>query len=229
MPSATAVLYSGGLDSAILLETLSRGLGGAGDRLLPIYVDCGSAWQRAELAAAKRFIEVLGRGRIAPLVMLSMPTADLYGDHWSVSGRGVPDAATADDAVYLPGRNALLTVKPLVWCGMHGVGRLALATLESNPFPDAGDGFLSAFSRALSIAMAADLEIVKPFAGFSKRQVMLEGRNAPLAETFSCIAPRHDRGSPSGFSHCGGCNKCAERRQAFVAAGLPDETRYAEV
>jgi 7-cyano-7-deazaguanine synthase len=170
---------------------------------------------------------VLGRAGVAPLVVLSMPTGDLYGDHWSVSGRGVPDAATADEAVYLPGRNALQAVKPLVWCGMNGIGRLALATLESNPFPDASDGFFSAFSRALSIAMGADLEIVKPFAGRSKKEVMLAGRDAPLAETFSCIDPRQDLSAPSGFVHCGGCNKCAERRHAFVASGLSDETRYA--
>jgi len=227
MPSTTAILYSGGLDSAILLESLSRGLDGAGDRVVPIYVDCGSAWQRAELAAARRFIELLGRVGIGSLVVLSLPTSDLYGDHWSVSGHGVPDSATADEAVYLPGRNALLAVKPLVWCGMHGVGRLALATLQSNPFPDAGDGFFASFSRALSIAMAADLEIVKPFANRSKKEVMLEGRDAPLAETFSCIAPARDPTAATGFVHCGRCNKCAERRQAFLAAGIPDRTPYA--
>lgn len=230
MPDRTAILYSGGLDSGILLDVLSResaAAAGANGSIVPIYVDCGSAWRNAERAAARRVIGLLGRPQIAPLVELSMPTADLYGDHWSLGGGCVPDAASPDEAVYLPGRNPLLAVKPLVWCGMRGIRTLALATLESNPFPDAGDDFFAAFSRALSIAMAADLEIVRPFAGCSKTDVMRQGRHSPLHETFSCIEPQPDAAEPTRFIHCGRCNKCAERRKAFLAASLDDCTPYA--
>ena len=45
------------------------------------------------------------------------------------------------------------------------------------------------------------------------------GRDYPLGLTFSCIAP--ERGL-----HCGGCNKCAERQEAFRDAGMADPTRY---
>jgi 7-cyano-7-deazaguanine synthase len=41
----------------------------------------------------------------------------------------------------------------------------------------------------------------------------------PLELTFSCIRPAGER-------HCGSCNKCAERRQAFASAGLKDPTDY---
>jgi 7-cyano-7-deazaguanine synthase len=190
---ATAVLYSGGLDSGILLHVLKA----SGRPVLPIYVDCGLAWQPAELAAARRFIATLGSPLVAAPLVLALPTADLYGDHWSVSGRGIPDAASSDEAVYLPGRNALLAVKPLVWCALNGVRRLALATLQSNPFPDASRAFFDSFSRSMSIAMAAELEI--------------DPRTGPQA---------------GRFIHCGGCNKCAERQKAFAAAGMVDKTVY---
>jgi 7-cyano-7-deazaguanine synthase len=218
---ATAVLYSGGLDSGILVHVLAA----SGRPVLPIYVDCGLAWQAAELAAARRFIDRLGSPLVAAPMVLTLPTADLYGDHWSVNGRGIPDASSPDEAVYLPGRNALLAVKPLVWCGLHGVRRLALATLRSNPFPDAGREFFESFSRSMSIAMATDLEIVEPFADCGKTAVMLQGGGAPLAETFSCIDPRTGP-EPGRFSHCGSCNKCAERQRAFVDAGMTDDTTY---
>jgi 7-cyano-7-deazaguanine synthase len=218
---ATAVLYSGGLDSGILLHVLTA----SGRPVLPIYVDCGLAWQPAELAAARRFIATLGSPLVAAPLVLALPTADLYGDHWSVSGRGIPDAASPDEAVYLPGRNALLAVKPLVWCALNGVRRLALATLQSNPFPDASRAFFDSFSRSMSIAMAAELEIVEPFADCAKTAVMRKGSGAPLEETLSCIAPR--TGPQAGrFIHCGGCNKCAERQKAFAAAGMVDKTVY---
>ena len=230
MPDRSAVLFSGGLDSGILRDVLSReavGTAGTDGAIVPIYVDCGSSWRNAERDAARRFIAVLGRRQIAPLVELSLPTADLYGDHWSLGNGSVPDAASPDEAVYLPGRNPLLAVKPLVWCGLHGIHRLALATLESNPFPDAGADFFASFSRALSIAMAADLEITRPFAGCSKTEVMRQGGRGPLHETFSCIDPQPNGGESTRFVHCGRCNKCAERRQAFLAAGLADRTPYA--
>ena len=225
MAQTTAVLYSGGLDSAILVDVLSRNDGGEAAAVVPIFVDCGLSWQTAELTAARRFVAALGRKTVAAPIVLSLPTADLYGDHWSVSGRNVPDDASPDEAVYLPGRNALLAVKPLVWCGMHGVRRLAIATLAGNPFPDAKGDFFTAFSRAVSLAMASDLEIIRPFAAMSKRDVMLEGRSGPLGETFCCIDPQ--AGGRHGFVHCGRCNKCAERRRAFREAGITDPTPYA--
>ena len=54
---------------------------------------------------------------------------------------------------------------------------------------------------------------------WNKRQVMELGRQFPLQVTFSCIASGDGR-------HCGRCNKCAERREAFHRSGIPDATVY---
>lgn len=216
----TAVLYSGGLDSGILLADLA-----ARGRVVPVYVDCGLTWQAAERAAAMAFSRRVARDLpVADPVVLALPVADLYGDHWSLSGRDVPAYDSPDSAVYLPGRNALLAVKPLVWCAGHGVRRLALATLGGNPFPDATADFFRVFSRAMSLALGQEVEVQAPFATCSKRDVMLRGRSLPLEATFSCISPA---ATSDGSIHCGRCNKCAERRRAFAAAGLPDATPYA--
>jgi 7-cyano-7-deazaguanine synthase len=153
--------------------------------------------------------------------VLDLPLADLYQGHWALTGRRVPDAASADDAVYLPGRNALLTIKAALWCRLHGIDQLALAVLASNPFGDAGAAFFDPFEAALRQALGGPVRIVRPFGRLSKRQVMRRGRDLPLELTFSCIAPR-------GRRHCGKCNKCAERRQAFRMAGLADPTDYAD-
>jgi 7-cyano-7-deazaguanine synthase len=50
---------------------------------------------------------------------------------------------------------------------------------------------------------------------------MREGEHFPIDLTFSCIAP-------VGDLHCGRCNKCAERKHAFAAAGIVDQTEYAD-
>lgn len=219
-PHRSAILMSGGLDSGILLEVLSRD-----GPVVPVYIDCGLAWQEAERSAAEAFVDALGRDAVEPIVRLSLPVGDVYGDHWSVTGVGVPDEATGDEAVYLPGRNVILAAKATVWCGLNGVGRLAIATLRGNPFPDATDRFFETFAAAASLAMSHPIEIIRPFAGLSKRDVLRLGMQAPLALTWSCIAPARD---PSGgWLHCGRCNKCGERARAFVDADVADHTRYA--
>jgi len=214
---ATGLLLSGGLDSCILLGHLLE----RAHRVQPFYVRCGLAWEDEELAAVDRFLTELSHPRLARLIVLEMPLVDVYGLHWSVTGQNVPDAASPDEAVYLPGRNALLCVKAAVWCGLHGIEDLALGVLRSNPFPDANEPFFDGFEEALGRAVAGRIRIVRPLAHLSKCEVMRLGRDLPLELTFSCIAPVDGK-------HCGDCNKCAERRKAFRSAGVADRTEYAE-
>jgi 7-cyano-7-deazaguanine synthase len=212
------VLVSGGLDSCILLAHLLKQ-----DRSVqPFYVHCHLNWEPEELRAVRRFCAALRAPRLEMLVELELPLDDLYHDHWSLGARSAPDASTPDEAVYLPGRNPLLVIKPALWCQLNGIEHLALALLGSNPFPDATQRFFQAYETALSLAAEAPITIERPFAELHKTDVMRLGRGLPLELTFSCIAP-------ADGLHCGECNKCAERRAAFREASMPDPTRYAHL
>ncbi len=214
---ALAVLVSGGVDSAILVAKEAED----GRVVHPIYVRFGLAWEAVEEGHLRKFLEALQDHRaVQALTVLALPAADMYGGHWSVSGTDVPDATTQDDAVYLPGRNLLLLAKASVWCALHGVGSIALGTLRGNPFADSSVEFLSGFAALAGVALGSRLDVVTPFAGLTKREVLELGRRLPLEHTFSCIAP-------VGAEHCGRCNKCAERRKGFLAAGIEDRTSYA--
>src|SRR3954468_162513 len=103
-PRPLAVLVSGGLDSAILVGEACA----ARPAVHPLYVRFGLVWEEVELAHLRRFLAALRCATLRPLTVLDMPIRDVYGDHWSTTGVGVPDAASADEAVFLPGRNALL-------------------------------------------------------------------------------------------------------------------------
>lgn len=209
------VLASGGLDSAILVGHLLRER-----RVQPIHIRTGLVWQEGELPALRQYLAAIATPDLAELVVLDLPLADLYIGHWSLTGRGTPDADTPDEAVFLPGRNALLLVKAAVWCQLHNIGELALAPLGTSPFEDASEAFFADFQAAINRGSPRNVRLVASFRELTKRQVMALGRDLPLELTFSCIAP-------VGGLHCGRCNKCAERQAAFREAGMTDPAVYA--
>ena len=213
-----AVLVSGGPDSAILLAEALH----SSAAVSPVYVEVGARWERTELAYLRRFLAAIAAPNLRALVVLAQPIADVYGAHWSLTGDGVPGSDSADDAVFLPGRNVLLLAKPLLWCHLNRVPAIATATLASNPFPDADDAFYDGFAGVVSRAVAGQVRVVRPYAdlGLRKADVLRRGVGLPLEHTFSCL-------DPAGHLHCGRCNKCAERVLGFAQADLPDPTVYA--
>jgi 7-cyano-7-deazaguanine synthase len=179
----TAVLLSGGLDSAVLLaEEAAR------DTVQPIYVSVGLAWEQAERLATAR---------------------------------------TPDEVVYLPGRNIVLLGKAGVFCAAAGIGRLAIGSLDHNPFPDATAQFRETFAAALSLGLAHRLDIVAPYARVEKAEVIRRAaaHHVPLELTLSCMNPAIEDGIPR---HCGLCSKCRERHDAFLEARVIDPTDYCD-
>ncbi len=210
-----AVLVSGGLDSAILLaESVQHH-----PAVWPLYIQFGLYWEKAELQHLRRFLDAIQTPTVQSLTILQMPVADLYDEHWSLTGLGVPAAGTADDAVFLPGRNVLFLAKAMLWCHLRHVPALALALLESNPFPDATPAFFASYEKIVNQAIGGTVRVVQPYRGLHKDAVLQRGRHLPVQWTFSCMRPQDGR-------HCGACNKCAERRDAFRRAGCPDPTEY---
>lgn len=215
--SSVGVLVSGGLDSCVLLGELSRR-----SAVHPIYVRNGLRWEAAEMRWLRRFLAAIRRPAVAPLAVLELPMRDLYGRHWSVTGRRVPDARSDDHEVYLPGRNLLLLAKGVLFCLHHKIDRIALGPLRQNPFPDSRPRFFRLMERAFAAGVRWRGRILTPYLRLTKSDVIRRGAalRVPFNLTLSCLQPR-------GIRHCGRCNKCAERRRAFRQAGVEDPTSYA--
>jgi 7-cyano-7-deazaguanine synthase len=216
-PETTAVLYSGGLDSAVLVASEAR------DRIVrPMYVSVGLAWEAEELAQAERVLQSPAFGaRILPIQRLSLTVADVLPEsHWAISGTP-PAYDTPDEDVYLPGRNLVLLAKAALACAAGGIHRIAIGPLAGNPFPDATPAFFASMARSASLGLAHELAIAAPFAAMHKAEVIRLGSalGVPFALTMSCMKPREGL-------HCGLCSKCRERRDAFDEAGVPDPTGY---
>src|SRR5471032_2881504 len=228
---STAVLLSGGLDSAMLVADEAS----AGE-VQPIYVSVGLAWEAAEQAIVSRFLASGAFGeRVHPLVSLGVDMRDVYAaTHWAVQGRP-PAYHTPDEDVYLPGRNVILLGKAAVYCAAAKIDRLVIGTLAHNPFPDATPEFRAAMARALSLGLDHPLQIDAPYANTGKSDVIRRGAalGVRFELTLSCMNPPTALNSqlsalspePSAL-HCGACSKCRERHDAFLAAGIADPTAY---
>jgi 7-cyano-7-deazaguanine synthase len=213
-----AVLCSGGLDSAALLVEMAAVPGGA----VPLFVRAGHVWEDAERAALDRFLTAVHEPRIAPVRDLAVPMADVYGaSHWSLGGAGRPGWDAPDADVELRGRNLILLAKALVLAALEGWPTLALGSLAGNPFPDATPEFFAELAGVAGRGLRADLTIVLPYRGLHKADVIRRAARLPLELTLSCLAP------DAAGRHCGDCNKCRERVDAFREAGVTDRTAYA--
>ena len=215
------VLLSGGLDSAVLAAQEART-----HIVHPVYVAAGLAWEQGEQHAIEALLSrppfIDAPHRVLALARLEFNMRDVYpASHWAF--RGTPPAYdTPDEDVYLHGRNVALLSKAAVYAAIRKISRVVVAPLAGNPFPDATPEFFSALSTALSLGLAAPIEISAPFAHLHKADVVDIGARlgVPFELTLSCM-------NPSGTRHCGLCSKCRERRDAFHAAGIKDPTAYA--
>ena len=218
-----AVLFSAGLDSAVLLAHAAHQ---SPDTIIqPIYVSTGLAWEHEERAMAGRYLAALSATTsLQPLASLTVDMRDVYPpSHWAV--RGEPPAYdTPDEDVYLEGRNIVLLSKVSVFMARSRIPRIMIGPLSGNPFPDATPAFFDTMARALSIGLDASISIEAPFAAMTKADVIRLGRSlgVPFELTLSCMQPRDGR-------HCGRCSKCRERIDAFREVGERDPAEYVGV
>jgi 7-cyano-7-deazaguanine synthase len=176
-------------------------------------------WERHELAVLRSFIRRLGMRNVHSVSVLQLPMGDVAGRHWSVTGRKVPGYRAALTSNYILGRNLSLLAKAAIFCAYNRIGEIAMAPLESNPFPDARPEFFRSLERAVDLGVGLKLKVLTPYVGMTKGEVIRRGADLPLRFTVSCARP-------AGITHCGKCTKCAERIAGFREAGVPDPTEY---
>ena len=213
--SKACVLMSGGIESSVLLQDALMRY----NRVTPLYVQNHLRWEAVELFWLKKSLRNVKSNRLDALKVLDLNMRDLYEGHWSITGMKVPGAASNDEDVYIPGRNIAFLSKASVFAVLNDIPYIEMGVLKGNPFNDSTPRFFSKFSELASLGLGRTVEIKAPFQKLKKEDVILKGKGLPLEFTFSCI-------NPKGYEHCGECNKCVERKKAFLAAGLTDKTKY---
>ncbi len=216
------VLLSGGLDSATTLA-IARG---AGFRNHALTINYGQR-HRAELRAAAELARSLD---VAEHRIFSLDLAGFGGSALTDPSIAVPTEATDGIPVtYVPARNTILLSLALAWAEALGAADsfIGANAVDYSGYPDCRPEYLAAFENMANLATKAAVEgrrfrIHAPLLTLSKAEIIRKGHElgVDFAATVSCY-----QATDAGLA-CGRCDACRLRRAGFVAAGVPDPTRY---
>ncbi len=215
----TVAIFSGGLDSTVLLAELLH----QGDSVLALAVNYGQR-HRKELDHAKRIaaqlgieIQVADLSALAPLLAGSSQTSDDVP---------VPHGHYAEESMkqtVVPNRNMIMLAVAAGWALSRKCDRIAYGAHAGDHtiYPDCRPEFVEAMRASLALADWHTLELYAPFLKLSKGEIVRLGaeRGVDFAATWSCYE--------GGAEHCGKCGTCVERKEAFVLAEVEDPTHYA--
>lgn len=227
------VLVSGGMDSAVVLA-IARERGFDVHALSVLY----GQRHTSELDAAARIARELG----------AIEHKTVHVDLGSIGGSALTDtsidvpldddghaigadaAKNAIPVTYVPARNTIMLSIALGWAEVLGAADLfcGVNAVDYSGYPDCRPEFVDAFERLANLATKAGVEgaglrVHAPLQHLSKADIVREGvrLGVDFAQTVSCY-----RADDAGRA-CGHCDACRLRADGFVAAGVPDPTRYA--
>jgi 7-cyano-7-deazaguanine synthase len=216
------VLLSGGMDSAVCLA-IARHDGYACHALS---FDYGQR-HRAELHAAARLVERLGAVEHRTL---SIGLGELGGSALTDRRIAVPDApGDGIPVTYVPARNTVFLAFALGWAEVLDADRIytGVNAVDYSGYPDCRPEYLQAFQRLADLATrrgveGQSIELCAPLLKLSKAAIVATGvrLGVDFSLTVSCYQA-DDEGAA-----CGRCDACRLRQAGFVAAGIPDPTRY---
>lgn len=216
----TVLIYSGGLDSTVLLYHLRA----AGHSVHALSVDYGQR-HRCELSHAADICralqvpnQVADLAAIQPLLAgssLTSPEIEVAEGHYTEE--------TMKSTV-VPNRNMILLSVAAGHALSIGAQQIAYAAHSGDHaiYPDCRNEFADAMAEAIRLCDWSPLQLSRPFVDWTKADIVRRGAELelPFEKTWSCYK--------GGARHCGRCGTCIERREAFDLAGITDPTEYAQ-
>ena len=217
------ILLSGGLDSATVLAIARE----AGYACHALSLDYGQR-HTAELGAAARVAKSLGAVEHR---VIRLGLGDIGGSALTDDSIAVPESPTEGIPVtYVPARNTVMLALALAWAEVLGARDIFIGVnaVDYSGYPDCRPEFIAAFEQMANLATktsveGARLRIHAPLQHLSKAEIIRCGieLGVDYAQTVSCY-----QATSEGLA-CGRCDACRLRREGFLAAGIPDPTRYA--
>jgi len=220
--SRAVVLLSGGLDSATALA-IARAEGHVAHALSLDYGQRHDSELRAAAAVARKLGAAEHR-------VVRIGLGEFGGSSLTDPSLAVPELPTAGiPSTYVPARNTVMLALALAWADVLEAGSIYIGVnaIDYSGYPDCRPEFIAAFQTVAKLATRQAVEgrptrIVAPLIQLSKAEIIRigHGLGVDYGLTVSCYQ------ADSEGRACGRCDSCRFRRQGFLAAGIPDPTRY---
>jgi 7-cyano-7-deazaguanine synthase len=219
--SKTVLIYSGGIDSTVLLYDLLN----SGHDVQALSVNYGQRHSK-ELDCAKSLCKQLNvEHHVADLTALNplLSGSSLTSPHVQVPEGHYEDESMK--ATVVPNRNMILLSIATGWAMSTGASSVSYAAHSGDRaiYPDCREEFSDAMNSVMEIAGWDKVSLNRPFSSLTKADIVKLGDelDVPFEQTWSCYK--------GGQVHCGVCGTCVERREAFQLAGVTDPTIYDNV
>lgn len=212
------VIYSGGLDSTVLLTKVKSDV----EDVVALNFDYGSKHNIRERTSAIRVCNQLE----IPIVLMDL---DFIGQSFKSdllkSGGAIPKGHYEEESMkstVVPFRNGIMLSIAAGYAESIGARQLLLASHagDHTVYADCRPEFNYMMATAIHLGTESHIQVVAPFQHITKTQIVAIGGifNAPLHLTYSCYNGREN--------HCGFCGTCVERIESFKLAGLVDPVNY---
>ena len=219
--SKTVLIYSGGIDSTVLLYDLLN----SGHDVQALSVNYGQRHSK-ELDCAKSLCNQLNvEHHVADLTALNplLSGSSLTSPHVQVPEGHYEDESMK--ATVVPNRNMILLSIATGWAMSTGASSVSYAAHSGDRaiYPDCREEFADAMNNVMEISGWDKVSLNRSFSSLTKADIVKLGDelNVPLGQTWSCYKGQK--------LHCGMCGTCIERREAFQLAGVTDPTIYDNV
>jgi len=151
----------------------------------------------------------------------------LFKSNLLKSAETIPDGHYEDATMrqtVVPFRNGIMLSIAAGYAESNGAEALVIAAHAGDHaiYPDCREQFMGAMADAIRLGTYAGIDILRPFIRMTKAEIARRAHElgVDLSQTWSCYK--------GGEIHCGTCGTCVERREAFILAGIPDPTVYAD-
>jgi len=212
----SVLIYSGGLDSTVLLCSLLD----EGRQLKALGFDYGQRHKR-ELAAGASIAADLG----VDYRVVELPLGSLLVSALTRLELDVPEGHYEDENMkrtVVPNRNMIMLAIAIGYCSSIKFDSVCFAvhTGDHAIYPDCRPEFVAAMKKVARLCDWRSIEVEAPLLSLSKADIVVLGSriSAPFAQTWTCYLGLD--------KHCGKCGSCIERREAFMLAGVEDPTQY---
>jgi len=217
MNDKAVVIYSGGLDSTVLLTKCVQQY----DKVVALNFNYGSKHNYKERVSAREVCHKFG----VELVEVNLPfIEELFKSDLLKSGGDIPEGNYDEESMkstVVPFRNGIMLSIAAGFAESRGFNLVAIANHAGDHtiYRDCRGEFIEAIHQAIVLG-TENVGMYAPFTEITKTDIVRLGDriNAPMQLSWSCYK--------GGEKHCGKCGTCRERIEAFKENSLIDQVEY---